>query len=194
MPPQDPSNPQTPPAPAPIPTPQPQPEPQPTVPPAAQPTPAPAVPAAAAPTTDQPVAAAGGKKILIVEDETFIADLYARELTKNGFQVQVANDGSTGLSYLEQNQYDLLLLDIMLPGINGLQVLKEWKLKNMISAMPILLLTNLGQDEVIKEAFNMGASGYLIKAAYTPAQVVNEVQNALAGKQAGNPNPNPQSV
>ncbi len=133
-----------------------------------------------------------GKKILIVEDETFIADLYSRELTKAGFQVDVANDGTTGLQKLIAGPYDLLLLDIMLPGINGLQVLKEWKMKNLMSTMPILLLTNLGQDEVIKEAFNMGASGYLIKAAYTPQQIVNEVQNALAGKQAGNPNPNPQ--
>ncbi len=135
----------------------------------------------------QPQTAA--KKVLIVEDEAFIADLYARELTKAGFQVQTANDGTTGLTYLDQEPYDLMLLDIMLPGINGLQVLKEWKMKNLITNMPILLLTNLGQDEVIKEAFNLGASGYLIKAAYTPQQIVTEVQNALAGKQAGTPNP-----
>ena len=147
--------------------------------------PAPPTPPAAAP------AVSGGKKILIIEDETFIADLYARELTKAGFQVQVANDGTTGLSTLEGSTFDLLLLDIMLPGINGLQVLKQWKMKNLMSTMPVLLLTNLGQDEVIKEAFNLGANGYLIKAAYTPQQIVNEVQNALAGKQAGSPNPNP---
>lgn len=147
------------------------------------PAPAPVAPAVA------PAQTAAAKKILIIEDETFIADLYARELTKAGFQVQVANDGTTGLATLEQGPFDLLLLDIMLPGINGLQVLKQWKMKNLMSTMPVLLLTNLGQDEVIKEAFNLGASGYLIKAAYTPQQIVNEVQNALAGKQAGTPAP-----
>lgn len=152
----------------------------------------PTAPPVAPPTTPPvPPANPNAKKILIIEDETFIADLYARELNKAGFQVEVANDGTTGLANLEQSQYDLLLLDIMLPGINGLQVLKEWKMKNLISAMPVLLLTNLGQDEVIKEAFNLGAAGYLIKAAYTPAQIVVEVQNALAGKQAGTPNPTP---
>lgn len=154
----------------------------------------PIAPPPAAPPIPPPAAAPANpnaKKILIIEDETFIADLYARELNKAGFQVEVANDGTTGLSDLEQNQYDLLLLDIMLPGINGLQVLKEWKMKNLISPMPVLLLTNLGQDEVIKEAFNLGAAGYLIKAAYTPAQIVTEVQNALSGKQAGTANPTP---
>lgn len=153
----------------------------------------PAAPPPAAPEQPaQPVAPAPdteGKKILIVEDEAFIADLYSRELTKAGFQVTIANDGTTGLQNLDQEPFDLMLLDIMLPGINGLQVLKEWKMKNLITNMPILLLTNLGQDEVIKEAFNLGASGYLIKAAYTPQQIVTEVQNALAGKQAGTPNP-----
>ncbi len=131
------------------------------------------------------------KKILLVEDETFIADLYSRQLTGAGFAVQIAHDGTTGLQQLNSQTFDLLLLDIMLPGINGLELLKEWRAKNPNSQMPILLLTNLGQDAVIKEGFELGAQGYLIKASYTPGQIVNEIQNALAGKQAGSPNPNP---
>jgi DNA-binding response OmpR family regulator len=129
------------------------------------------------------------KKILIVEDETFIAKLYSEQLIKAGFHVDTAPDGTKGLELLSVNQYDLLLLDIMLPGMNGLQVLKEWKTKNPQAQMLVLLLTNLGQDDVIKEAFNLGAQGYLIKAAYTPQQIVTEVQTALAGKPAGSPNP-----
>ncbi len=129
------------------------------------------------------------KKILIVEDETFIADLYSRQLTNEGFAVSVANDGVSGLKTLEGQPFDLLLLDIMLPGMNGLELLKEWKSKNPGKPLQVLLLTNLGQDAVIKEGFALGASGYLIKASYTPAQIVTEVKNALAGKQAGSPNP-----
>ena len=145
------------------------------------------------PQSPPPTSATGQpKKILLVEDETFIADLYARQLTNAGFTVQTAHDGTTGLQQLESQPFDLLLLDIMLPGINGLELLKEWRAKNPNSQMPVLLLTNLGQDAVIKEGFDLGAQGYLIKASYTPAQIVNEVQNALAGKQAGSPNPNPQ--
>lgn len=136
-------------------------------------------------------ASPSGKKILIVEDEAFIADLYARQLTLAGFQVKIANDGNIGLQMLESEPFDLLLLDIMLPGINGLELLRQWKLKHPQSPMPVLLLTNLGQDAVIKEGFALGAQGYLIKASYTLDQIVNEVKNALAGKQAGSPNPSP---
>jgi DNA-binding response OmpR family regulator len=127
------------------------------------------------------------KKILLIEDEAFIADIYARELTKAGFNVKVARDGTTGLQALEEDTYDLLLLDIMLPGIHGLEILRQWRTKNPQSTMPVVLLTNLGQDEVIKEAFTLGAKGYLIKASYTPKQVVNEVFNALGNKAAPAP-------
>lgn len=137
-----------------------------------------------------PATAATPKRILIVEDETFIADLYSRQLTNAGYAVQTANEGNAGLQLLTSQTFDLLLLDIMLPGMNGLEILKNWKGKNPQSTMPVLLLTNLGQDSVIKEGFELGAAGYLIKASYTPAQIVEEVQNALAGKQAGSPNPN----
>lgn len=119
------------------------------------------------------------KKILIIEDETFIADVYSHELTKAGFSVKTAKDGPSGLKALEEENFDLLLLDIMLPGIHGLELLKQWRVKHPASKMPVLVLTNLGQDEVIKEAFTLGAQGYLIKASYTPNQMVTEVQNAL---------------
>ncbi len=119
------------------------------------------------------------RKILIIEDEIFIADLYARQLTKAGYLVKTVNDGTAGLQTLSEEQFDLLLLDIMLPGINGLEVLRQWKVKNPNSSMVVLLLTNLGQDTVIKEGFQLGAQGYLIKAAYTPDQVLAEVKKAL---------------
>ncbi|OGE33697.1 hypothetical protein A3C59_01030 [Candidatus Daviesbacteria bacterium RIFCSPHIGHO2_02_FULL_36_13] len=127
------------------------------------------------------------KKILLVEDEDFIRELYVRQLTKEGFQVQSAPDGQTGLNLLAQGQYDLLLLDIMLPGMNGLQLLREFKTKNPASPMITILLTNLGQEAVIKEGFELGAQAYLIKASYTPDQVVTEVKNALAGGQTSVP-------
>lgn len=138
------------------------------------------------PPADPNVAAVGmNKKVLLVEDETFIADIYARELTKAGFQVKVANDGLTGFQDLQTETFDILLLDIMLPGMHGLEILRQWRIKFPNSQMPVILLTNLGQDEVIKEGFNLGAKGYLIKASYTPKQVVAEVINTLAGRPPG---------
>ncbi|MBI2596798.1 response regulator [Candidatus Daviesbacteria bacterium] len=137
------------------------------------------------------------KKILLVEDEDFIRELYVRQLTKEGFPVKSAVDGQSGLNMLKGETFDLLLLDIMLPGINGLQLLREFKTQNPNSPMITILLTNLGQEAVIKEGFELGAQAYLIKASYTPDQVVNEVKNALFGTQHPNAstpsNPTPQS-
>lgn len=123
------------------------------------------------------------KKILLVEDEDFIRDLYVRQLTKEGFTVKSAVDGQSGLALLKAEDFDLLLLDIMLPGMNGLQLLREFKTQNPNSHMITILLTNLGQEAVIKEGFELGAQAYLIKASYTPDQVVSEVKNALFGSQ-----------
>ncbi len=130
------------------------------------------------------------KKILLVEDEDFIRDLYVRQLTKTGFNVKSAIDGQSGLDLLKNETFDLLLLDIMLPGMNGLQLLRGFKLQNPNSQMITILLTNLGQEAVIKEGFELGASAYLIKASYTPDQVVEEVKNALFNpKPAGETSP-----
>lgn len=129
------------------------------------------------------------KKILLVEDEDFIRELYVRQLTNAGFSVKFAVDGQSGLDMLRSETFDLLLLDIMLPGMNGLQLLREFKTQNPSSKMITILLTNLGQEAVIKEGFELGAQAYLIKASYTPDQVVNEVKNALGGGQPPTPVP-----
>ena len=135
------------------------------------------------------------KKILLVEDEDFIRDLYVRQLSKEGFQVKSAPDGQSGLNALKAEQFDLLLFDIMLPGMNGLQLLREFKTNNPKSPMITILLTNLGQEAVIKEGFELGAQAYLIKASYTPDQVVTEVKNALGGgQQTPPPTPTPGST
>ena len=122
------------------------------------------------------------KKVLLVEDEEFIRDLYVRQLTQADFDVKAVGDGSSALQALKSDTFDLLLLDIMLPGMNGLQVLREFKTSNPNSPMKVVLLTNLGQEAVIKEGFELGAHAYLIKASFTPDQVVNEINNVLYGQ------------
>jgi DNA-binding response OmpR family regulator len=122
------------------------------------------------------------QKILLVEDEDMIRELYTRQLTKAGFYIKAVATGEDGIKALEAEQFDIALLDIMLPGINGLQVLREFKVKNPHSPMIVVMLTNLGQESVIKEGFDLGANAYLIKTSYTPDQIVQEVKNALAGK------------
>ena len=88
-------------------------------------------------------------------------------------------NGKEGLEAISKTQYNLLLLDIMLPDMNGLEILKQIKANPQTKDLPVLLLTNLGQDAVIKEGFQLGAEGYMIKAAYTPDQIVQEVKNIL---------------
>src|SRR3989344_1568052 len=127
-----------------------------------------------------------GKKILLIEDEDFIRDLYKRQFEKAGFVVEGFAKGKEGLDASTKNQYDLLLLDIMLPDINGIEILKQIKQNSFSKNLPVVMLTNLGQDSVIKEGFTLGAEGYLIKASFTPDQVVQEATNILTQAEAKN--------
>ena len=131
-----------------------------------------------------------GQKVLLIEDEVPIRDLYLRQLTKTGFLVTAVGTGEAGLAELKKGLFDILLLDIMLPGINGLQVLQDFKTAYPNSPAKVIMLTNLGQEAVIKEGFELGANAFLIKASFTPDQVVNEVKTVLAGGAPSNPNPN----
>lgn len=123
-------------------------------------------------------------KILIIEDDLFIRELYERQLSLEGYDVSTAEDGEIGLNNLNQSIPNLVLLDIMLPKVSGLDVLRTMKSKDETKNIPVILLTNLGQDSVIKEGFNLGADGYLIKSAYTPDQIIDEVKKFLAGQTA----------
>lgn len=130
-------------------------------------------------------------KVLLVEDEEFIRDLFKRQLDLSGFSTDAFGTGQDGLSAISKNSYDLVLLDIMLPDINGLQILQNIRQNPATKNIVVVLLTNLGQDAVIKQGFELGADGYLVKAAYTPDQIVQEVKNIVAKKQAQRAQTNP---
>lgn len=119
------------------------------------------------------------KKILIIEDDQDVRELYAEVLRDEGFAVDEATDGQSGLAKVLENSYDLLLLDIMLPKFDGLEVLKTIKKKAEVSGIPVILLTNLGRESIIKEGFSLGADGYLIKSEHTPEEIVDEVKKFL---------------
>lgn len=122
------------------------------------------------------------QRILLVEDETPIRELYKRELDLAGFATDAFANGKDGLVALKAAQYDLVLLDIMLPDINGLEVLQTIKQDPATQNVPVVFLTNLGQDAIIQKGFGLGAEGYLIKAALTPDQIVQEVKNIFETK------------
>jgi DNA-binding response OmpR family regulator len=117
------------------------------------------------------------QRILVVEDDQFLRDLYDELLREEGYDIELASDGEEGLSKMLKGGFDLVLLDIMLPKIDGLEVMR--RVKKQKPEKPngsIVLLTNLGQDSIIKEGFTLGASGYLIKSAMNPDQVLSEVK------------------
>lgn len=120
------------------------------------------------------------KRILLIEDEDFIRDLYKRQLEAAGLQTDAFGNGKDGLEALAGNVYDLILLDIMLPGINGLDVLKRIKENEKTKNIPVVLLTNLGQESVIQEGFALGAKEHIIKASFTPDQIVEKVKKLVS--------------
>lgn len=120
------------------------------------------------------------KRILIVEDDQFLREFYQELLGAEGYIVDVASDGEVALLKIQQNEYDLVLLDIMLPKKDGTQILRDLKAKGPKSPeVRIVVLSNLGHDAVIKECFDLGAAGYLIKSALNPDQVLQEIKSYL---------------
>lgn len=119
-------------------------------------------------------------KVLIVEDETFLRELYEELLNDEGFNVTVALDGVEAMEKIADQTFDLTLLDIMLPRKDGLSVLEELGKQSKREQLgKVIMLTNLGQDAIIKRGFDLGADGYLIKSAYTPDQILKEINNFL---------------
>lgn len=118
-------------------------------------------------------------KILLVEDDQMFAALYKRQFVESGIDVDVAINGTDGLAAVTKNHYDLVLLDILLPDIDGTEVFRQMKAQDLTRDIPVVFLTNLSQEENIEKAFKLGAKGYLVKASYTPDQVVQEVKNFL---------------
>lgn len=121
----------------------------------------------------------GQKTILLIEDDADLRSLYKEVLEGAGHKVEEAGDGVTAIDKIKNVKWDLLLLDIMLPGKDGVKLLKEIKEHEGWKKGPVLALTNLNSEALIKEVFDDGADGYLIKAEITPDKIVTEAENYL---------------
>ncbi len=117
--------------------------------------------------------------ILIVEDENDIRSIYVEVLKGAGYNMDEAGDGETGMNKIKNTDWDLLLLDIMLPGRDGLKILKDLKENPQFKKGPVIALTNLNSENIIQEVFSSGADGYLIKSEVTPDKIVEEVGKVL---------------
>ncbi|HLD11541.1 MAG TPA: response regulator [Patescibacteria group bacterium] len=120
--------------------------------------------------------------ILLIEDDLFVSDLYHRVLVKKGgFVVHTAMDGEEGLR-MAKTKPTLILLDVMLPRINGIEVLKILKSDTNTKQIPVILLTNLGQETVIHEALKIGATDYLMKNRVPPYELVDYIHDFFKRK------------
>lgn len=120
------------------------------------------------------------KKVLIVDDDAYLRDLYEEVLKEAGYEITTAVDGEEGAGKLQAGGFDLTLLDVMMPKLDGLGVLKKLQQAPPTTPNgPILLLTNLAQDPIIAEATQLGAKSYIIKADITPDQLIEKVKEYL---------------
>lgn len=122
----------------------------------------------------------GKTKILIVEDDEFLANIYQTKFEIEGFKVFVAGDGEQGLKMAGSKTPEIILLDVLLPKLDGFAVLEQLKKDSATKDIPVILLTNLGQKEDVQKGLKMGAVDYLIKAHFKPSETVDKVKKVLS--------------
>lgn len=118
-------------------------------------------------------------KILIVEDDAYVRRLYRRTFVFEKFDVEMAENGQQGLEKAASYSPDLIILDILMEGIDGIEVLKRLKKHDKTKQIPVIMLTAVTDDHRIHLAFELGAAGYMVKSEYTPKQVVGAVKQLL---------------
>lgn len=119
-----------------------------------------------------------GPKILIIDDDPFISDMYVLKFKDEQFDVATARNGREGLEKAESFDPDVILLDVVIPGMDGFEVLEALRKKDGIRAK-IILLTNLGQKEDVERGMGLGAADYIVKAHFSPSEVVAKVREVL---------------
>ena len=119
------------------------------------------------------------KTILIIEDDKFLRELIVQKLVKEGFEISEAIDGMEGIKKIKEEKPALILLDLILPGIDGFEVLVKMKEDPLSASIPVIILSNLGQKEDVERGLKLGAVDYLIKAHFTPGEIITKIKSIL---------------
>ncbi len=122
------------------------------------------------------------KKILLAEDDPFLVDLYTHKLSAENFAVTSALNGQEALEMIAADKPDLILLDIFMPVLNGWEVLEKVKSQEETKNIPVIMLSNVNEKKDIDRAMSLGASDYLMKACFTPQEVLEVVKKFVGGK------------
>ncbi|HEY8679934.1 MAG TPA: response regulator [Candidatus Dormibacteraeota bacterium] len=118
-------------------------------------------------------------RVLLIEDDQTIALMYQLQLVADGYKVELAMDGASGLRQVQEAPPDLILLDIRLPKLPGLDVLRAIALDPRLAGVPVLILSNYGEPAMVREGLQLGARGYLIKSQTTPIQLSMRLREYL---------------
>jgi DNA-binding response OmpR family regulator len=118
-------------------------------------------------------------KILLAEDDKFISRAYKDGLKRAGFEMVLAHDGKEAMAKIETEKPDLILLDLVMPGKNGFEVLTDLQMDEELKTIPVIILSNLGQDSDVQKGKELGAADYLVKADWSMKQVVEKVKEHL---------------
>lgn len=119
------------------------------------------------------------KKILIVEDDSFLAHAYNAKLTKAGYEIRIARNGVEALEVIEGFAPNLVLLDLVMPIMDGFEVLQNLKEKDLLKTAPVVVASNLGQDEDIKKAMSLGATDFIVKSNLSLAELIVKIESFL---------------
>jgi len=119
------------------------------------------------------------RKILIIEDDKFLRELMVRKLVNDGYEVIEATNGEEGVRTAKAEKPDLILLDLILPGIDGFESLTRIRKDQEIANIPVIILSNLGQKEDIEKGLRLGATDYLIKAHFAPGEIAEKIASIL---------------
>jgi len=119
------------------------------------------------------------KKILIVDDDAFLTKMYASKFSKAGFEIFLAFDGEKGLAIAKEHIPDIIILDILLPEMDGYEVLARLKKNSLTQSIPVVMLTNFFQKEDIKKCLKAGANDYLIKSHFMPSEVLDKINKII---------------
>ena len=122
-------------------------------------------------------------KALLVEDDQLILEMYKTRMTSEGWEVFTTDRGSEALQLAKEQKPDIILLDVILPETDGFSILKELKAESSTKNIPVLMLTNLGQESDQSRGKDMGVAGYFIKSQHTPADVITKIENLVAHKE-----------
>lgn len=117
--------------------------------------------------------------ILIVEDDKFLRDLISQKLSKEGYNIDQAVDGEEGVKKTKEIKPAIVLLDLILPGIDGFEVLTKLKEDPETKNIPVIILSNLGQREDVERGLKLGAADYLVKAHFTPGEIIEKMKKIM---------------